>query len=145
MLPSIPDLAAWRALRRDLAAQRPAFEAIAARHGLAASELSPLDPMRYYFDSLGASAEASAGNYEQAVLLARRSLSANAMHASTLRILTISYAMLERMEEAQGVVQRLLTLEPEFSVERFLARSPSADFAIGRTFADALVRAGVPP
>jgi hygromycin-B 7''-O-kinase len=43
MLPSIPDLAAWRALRRDLAAQRPAFEAIAARHGLAATELSPFD------------------------------------------------------------------------------------------------------
>jgi hygromycin-B 7''-O-kinase len=43
MLPSVPDLAAWRALRRDHAAQRPAFEAIAARHGLPASELSPLD------------------------------------------------------------------------------------------------------
>jgi hygromycin-B 7''-O-kinase len=43
MLPSVPDLAAWRALRRDFAGQRPAFEAIAARHGLAASELAPLD------------------------------------------------------------------------------------------------------
>jgi hygromycin-B 7''-O-kinase len=43
MLPSVPDLAAWRALRRDLAGQRRAFEAIAARHGLAVSELSPLD------------------------------------------------------------------------------------------------------
>ncbi|HJQ96978.1 MAG TPA: aminoglycoside 3'-phosphotransferase/choline kinase family protein [Candidatus Polarisedimenticolaceae bacterium] len=43
MLPPIPDVAAWRVLRRDAAAQRPAFEAIAARHGLAASELSVLD------------------------------------------------------------------------------------------------------
>jgi hygromycin-B 7''-O-kinase len=43
MLPSVPDLAAWRALRRDLATQRPAFEAIAVRHGLAASELFPLE------------------------------------------------------------------------------------------------------
>lgn len=43
MLPSVPDLDAWRALRRDLAAQRPAFEAIAVQHGLAASELSPLE------------------------------------------------------------------------------------------------------
>jgi hygromycin-B 7''-O-kinase len=43
MLPFVSDLPAWRALRRDLAAQRPAFETIAARHGLAASELSPLD------------------------------------------------------------------------------------------------------
>ena len=43
MLPSVPDLAAWRALRRDPAGQRQAFEAIASRHGLSASELTPLD------------------------------------------------------------------------------------------------------
>lgn len=43
MLPPIPDVATWRILRRDAAAQRPAFEAIATRHGLAASELSRLD------------------------------------------------------------------------------------------------------
>lgn len=43
MLPSVPDIPALRALRRDAATQRPAFEAIAARHALAASELSPLD------------------------------------------------------------------------------------------------------
>ena len=43
MLPPVPDVAAWRILRRDAATQRPAFEAIATRHGLAASEVSPLD------------------------------------------------------------------------------------------------------
>jgi hygromycin-B 7''-O-kinase len=43
MLPPVPDVAAWRVLRRDAALQRPAFEAIAARHGLAASELSFID------------------------------------------------------------------------------------------------------
>lgn len=43
MLPPVPDVAAWRLLRRDAATQRPAFEALAARHGLAASELSFLD------------------------------------------------------------------------------------------------------
>lgn len=116
----------------------------AVQHARRASELSPLDPIRYYFDSLGASAEAAAGNYEQAVLLAQRSLRANAMHASTLRILTIAYAMLDRMPEARRVVQKMLALEPDFSVERFLARSPAADYPIGRTFAEALVRAGVP-
>jgi hygromycin-B 7''-O-kinase len=43
MLPPVPDVAAWRVLRRDVALQRPAFEAIAARHGLAAGELSFVD------------------------------------------------------------------------------------------------------
>jgi adenylate cyclase len=117
----------------------------AVAHTRQASALSPLDPMRYYFDSLAASAEASAGNFERAVELAQRSLQANAMHASTLRILTIAYAMLDRMEDARRVAQRLMALEPGFRVESFLARSPSSDYAIGRTFADALARAGVPP
>jgi hygromycin-B 7''-O-kinase len=43
MLPPIPDIAAWRVLRRDRAAQRPAFDAIAAQHGIALSELCPLE------------------------------------------------------------------------------------------------------
>lgn len=43
MLPPVPDVATWRILRRDAATQRPAFEAIAGRHGLAANELSHLD------------------------------------------------------------------------------------------------------
>lgn len=43
MLPPVPDVAAWRILRRDAATQRPAFEAVATRHGLAVSELSHLD------------------------------------------------------------------------------------------------------
>ena len=43
MLPLVPDVTAWRRLRRDASTQRPAFQAIAARHGLAASELSLLD------------------------------------------------------------------------------------------------------
>src|SRR6188474_1664250 len=43
MLPPVPDVAAWRVLRRDVSLQRPAFEAIGARHGLAAGELSFVD------------------------------------------------------------------------------------------------------
>lgn len=41
MLPPIPDLAAYRALRKDAAIQRPAITVIAERHGLATSELAP--------------------------------------------------------------------------------------------------------
>jgi hygromycin-B 7''-O-kinase len=43
MLPPVSDLAAWRALRRDLPAQRPALEAIATRHVLPANELRFID------------------------------------------------------------------------------------------------------
>lgn len=117
---------------------------LAVMHTRRARELSPLDPMAYYYDSLSASAEAAAGHYEEAVDLALRSLRANSMHASTLRILAISYAMLDRLDEARQVTPKMLALEPDFNVGRFLARSPSADYAVGKTFANALLRAGVP-
>lgn len=109
-----------------------------------ALSLSPLDPMRYYYLALAASAAASAGEHEEAVSLALLSLRANSMHASTLRVLTIAYSMLGKLDEARPVVQKLLTLDPGFTVSRFLERAPGADFEIGKTFAYALARAGVP-
>lgn len=117
---------------------------VAVAHTERASMLSPLDPMRYYFDSLGASAHAAAGHYDTAVTLAERSLAANALHASSLRILTIAHAMRDDIVQSRAAAARLLALEPDFTVERFLARSPSAAFAIGREFAGALRRSGIP-
>lgn len=73
--------------------------------------LSPLDPMKYYFDTLGASAAATAGHYARAVELAERSLRANCLHTSSLRVLAISQVMLGRGEEARAAVARLLALE----------------------------------
>ena len=55
-----------------------------------AMELSPLDPQRYYFESLGATAELSAHQYVNAEKLARSSLTLNRMHPSTWRVLTIA-------------------------------------------------------
>jgi hypothetical protein len=43
MLPRTLPLDAYRSFRRDLEAQRPAIQAIAARHGLPAGELAPFD------------------------------------------------------------------------------------------------------
>ena len=106
--------------------------------------LSPLDPMKYYYDSLGASAAATAGRYERAIELAERSLEANCLHTSTLRVLAISQTLCGRGDDARNTVARLLALEPDFTVQRFLARAPGADFDVGQRFAGALREAGVP-
>jgi tetratricopeptide (TPR) repeat protein len=106
--------------------------------------LSPLDPLRYYYDSLGASAAATAGCYERAIELAERSLSVNCLHTSTLRVLAISQTLTGRGDAARATVARLLALEPDFTVARFLARAPGADFDVGQRFARALREAGVP-
>jgi adenylate cyclase len=109
-----------------------------------ALKLSPLDPHRYYYDSLAATANLTAGRYEDALALARRSLRANRSHTSTLRVMAVSQWRLGRPDEARATVQRLLELEPDLTIGRYLKRTPSAPFKIGQEIADVLRKAGVP-
>ncbi|WP_235965170.1 adenylate/guanylate cyclase domain-containing protein [Caenimonas soli] len=106
--------------------------------------LSPLDPMLYFYQSLAASAALTAGRNARAVELATHSLRANASHPSTLRVLTIAQTLQGDLQAAGQSADRLLKLEPAFSVGGFLKRSPGARSASAQTFADALRRAGVP-
>jgi adenylate cyclase len=116
----------------------------AVRHTRHALKLSPLDPLRYYFESLAATAALSAGQYQRALNLAQRSLRLNSTHGSTLRVLVVALWHLGREEEARARAADVLKLEPGFTVSTFLQRSPSAPFAIGRFIADTLEQAGVP-
>ena len=109
-----------------------------------AMELSPLDPQRYYFESLGATAELAAEQYENAERLARSSLLLHRMHSSTWRALTISLVAQDRMDEAREALAKLRQLEPQLTVERYLARIPNAALEIGRRWACSLAMAGLP-
>jgi len=116
----------------------------ALRHTRHALKLSPLDPLKYYFDSLAATAALSAGQNQRALSLASRSLRLNRTHGSTLRVLIATLWRLGREEEARQRAQELLKLDPGFRVSTFLERSPSAAFEGGRRVAQALELAGVP-
>lgn len=109
-----------------------------------ARKLSPFDPMGYFYDSLSGSAKLAAGEAEDALFLAERSLKANRTHTSTLRVKAIALWKLDRHEEARKTVADLLALEPEFTVSKFLAKSPSAEFECGRDWAEVLRKAGAP-
>jgi adenylate cyclase len=109
-----------------------------------AIELSPLDPMRYYFESLSATAELSAHHYENAERLARSSLVLHRMHPSTWRALTISLVSQGRMAEAREALAKLRQLEPQLTVARYLARMPNAELETGREWARCLAKAGLP-
>jgi tetratricopeptide (TPR) repeat protein len=106
--------------------------------------LSPLDPWRYYYDSLRATAALSAREYERAIMLARRSLTANRAHVSTLRVIAIATSELGRMDEARDTVRELRTLDPSLTVSGYLARSPARDFETATIWAEALRRAELP-
>ncbi len=109
-----------------------------------AMELSPLDPQRYYFESLGATAELSADQYVNAERLARSSLVLNRMHLSTWRALTISLVAQERMDEARQALSKVRELEPELTVAKYLARMPNAELETGHHWARCLAMAGLP-
>jgi adenylate cyclase len=109
-----------------------------------AMELSPLDPQRYYFESLGATAELSARQYANAEKLARSSLVLNRMHPSTWRALTISLVSQGRMDEAREALAKLRELEPELTVAKYVARLPNAQLEAGQHWARCLALAGLP-
>ena len=109
-----------------------------------ALQLSPLDPIRYFYDSLAATAALAANDYEEARTLATRSLRANRTHTSTLRALVIAHVGLGDIAEARHVMETLRRLEPSLTVSNFLARSPSSGFETGVRWSNALQQAGLP-
>ncbi len=116
----------------------------AVRSAQRALRLSPMDLHRYFYDSLAGGAELAAGHYARALELIQRSLRANRMHASTLRMLAIVRWQLGQPQEARKAAAELMQLEPSLTVSGWLSRSPSGDYAIGRLCAEALHGAGVP-
>jgi adenylate cyclase len=106
--------------------------------------LSPLDPLRHFYETLAATAELSACRWDEAIALAKQSLRGNRSHTSTWRSLAIAQVESGRIEAARSTVSELMKLDPSFSIERYRGWTPSIDFETGRRWADALERAGVP-
>jgi tetratricopeptide (TPR) repeat protein len=100
--------------------------------------------MRYYFESLSATAELSAHQYANAERLARSSLALNRMHLSTWRVLTIALVSQGRMDEAQAALIKVREIDPTLTVETYLARAPNAELDTGRHWARCLAMAGLP-
>jgi len=109
-----------------------------------ALRLSPVDPRRSYYECLAAAAYCSANSFERAIELGKRSLRVNRLHSSTLRSLTCSLALSGQMNDARQMAAELMKLEPKLTVRGYLSRHPAASFWTGKTWAEALRRAGVP-
>jgi class 3 adenylate cyclase/tetratricopeptide (TPR) repeat protein len=109
-----------------------------------ALKLTPLDPHRYFYDSLAATACIAANKYDQALELAQRSLRANRKHTSTLRVMAVAQWQLGQHDVARQTTQELLRLDPNLTVSRWLERAPSAAYEVGRAFANVLRQVGVP-
>jgi TolB-like protein/Flp pilus assembly protein TadD len=109
-----------------------------------ALKLSPLDPHRYFYDSLSATAHLAAHQFDRALKLAQRSLRSNCTHTSTLRALAIAQWQLGHRDDARRTVGRLMQLEPHLTIRRWRERSPAAEYKIGEEWASVMQQAGVP-
>jgi TolB-like protein/class 3 adenylate cyclase/tetratricopeptide (TPR) repeat protein len=109
-----------------------------------ALQLSPLDPLRYFYDSLAATAALSAKRYELAIELAKKSMRANRVHSSTLRVLTIAQVQIGHTNDAMQTMGLLRALDPTLTVTSYQHRNPSAPYATGKEWATALRVAGLP-
>jgi class 3 adenylate cyclase/tetratricopeptide (TPR) repeat protein len=133
---------AWlfRGILHGFAAEGEPAEQASAR----ALMLSPVDPMRHYYDSLAATAALGAGHYARAIELAERSLRANRMHPSTYRALAIAQAMSGQVEQARASIGDLLTLTPGYTLSQFREMSGFSVGPLGGVFTQALQMAGMP-
>lgn len=109
-----------------------------------ARNLSPLDPHRYYFDCLSATAHLASRDFETAARLSARSYEANPRHASTLRVRTIALQEMGATSEAADCARELMALDPGFTVSAYTQFHPAAKFSTGESWARALSKAGVP-
>lgn len=109
-----------------------------------ALSLSPLDPIRHYFEALAASAAVSARRLDDAIVLAERSLQGNRDHLPTLRVLAVSLSEQGRVAEARQAVGRILEVDPGFTLAGYLRSGPPGAEATRQRYAAALREAGAP-
>ena len=109
-----------------------------------ALHLSPLDPMRYFFDGFAANAMLAAGRHQEAVDLARRSIRANCTHLPVQRVLAIAQVMLDRVDEAQGTVTQMLRTQPGYTLDEFREHYAGRDAMHASRYVEALRTAGLP-
>jgi TolB-like protein len=108
-----------------------------------ARRLSPIDPFRYFYESLSATAYLSAGAYQSALELAESSLLLNDRHVSTLRAKIVALHNLDRGEELRAAGQQLRRHMPDFSIDGYLRSHPASDSKFGRKAVAAFKAAGL--
>lgn len=108
-----------------------------------ARSLSPVDPLRYFFDMFTGNALCADHQHEQAIIYALRSLKANKNHAPALRLLLTAQAELGRVEEGKETLGRLVTEVPGLTLSSYLSMG-STDSPMRQRCAAAMRQLGLP-
>ena len=107
-------------------------------------QLSPLDPQAFLHDAARALVALLGRDHEAAASLGREATGMNPAHVASQRVHLAALGHLGEAAEAARVRAHLLTLEPGFSVARFLATTALQRGIDRLHFADGLQAAGLP-
>lgn len=116
----------------------------ALRRMFQAVRLSPSDPHLFFFDHALIMPHLMLGEYESAADIGRRATELNPAFTSTYKGYLCALGHAGRDREATAVLNRLLELEPGFSVAEAIERSPLVRTEDLQRYADGLRRAGLP-
>jgi DNA-binding SARP family transcriptional activator/TolB-like protein/Tfp pilus assembly protein PilF len=106
--------------------------------------LASLDPTAHFWDSVFTTAYNLKGDFEQAYRHGRRFVRENPDFSNGYKPLIAALGHLGRRDEAAPYVQRLLQLEPHFTIARFIGSYPLARQEDRDNYARGLELAGVP-
>ena len=106
--------------------------------------LSPLDPCAFVFDGFFTIIHLLKRDYESAVAAGRTATLMNPLLSAGFKPYLAALGHLGRRQEAAIALRRLFTVEPGFSVQRFLSTSPFARESDRENYAQGLRLAGVP-
>ena len=109
-----------------------------------ALKLNPNSPYgRWYLAGI-ADAHLNAGRFDEAIDWATRSLNTQAQGDVALITLTVAYAMLDRMDEARAVLDRLQRHRPGLTIKTLMENLPTGRRNIGHSWVEGLRKAGLP-
>jgi len=107
-------------------------------------KLSPMDPHAFFFDAFFILIYLLKRDYESAVEIGRTVSEINPSFSATYKPYLAALGHLGRIQEAAVVRRRLLSIEPDFTVERFLGSTPLERESDRVHYAQGLRLAGVP-
>jgi DNA-binding SARP family transcriptional activator/tetratricopeptide (TPR) repeat protein len=114
----------------------------AERRGARYKALSPLDPHAFFFDGLFAMVHLMKHDYEAAAAAGRAVTQIGPAYSGAYKPYIAALGYLGRDQEAATALRRLLAIEPDFTIERFLAKTPLEGTTDRAHYAEGLRRAG---
>ncbi|MBR0654670.1 BTAD domain-containing putative transcriptional regulator [Plastoroseomonas arctica] len=115
----------------------------AVAHAMRGLRLSPRDPFAFFTEHMVSQGHYVAGDFDEAVRWGRKAFASNPMLTSNLRTLAAALVMQGEIDAAREMAAQVVKLQPDFSLRRFLARTPFSQ-SIRDAHGERLRLAGLP-